>query len=151
MSRSGIVLATAVLGVLAARNVPLPGPVHPGFVTPAAAAEEKPQPAPGAEDRPVDKLRVSRPTWHRGSGLMYGEVTIRNSNAFAVTHVIISCDFFDEWGASIGSKAIALVRPVSPGRTRFSGLEFSLKTRNAQGGACRVLSAERLSGPSDES
>ncbi len=97
-------------------------------------------------DRSVENVVVSRPTWHRGGGLLYGEVTIRNHNSYSLKNVIIGCDFFDEWGNQIGSKGTALRRPISPGRTRFSGLEFPVTVRNMQGGACRIVSAERLEG-----
>jgi len=111
-------------------------PVAP-FASPARAESQAP-------DRPVDKLTVVRPVWHRGAGLLFGEVTIRNRNPYPVTHVIIMCDLFDEWGSSIGSKGTALRRPIPPGSTRIGGIEFPITVRNMQGGACRVLSAERL-------
>jgi len=145
VSRTWVLSASAILWLLAASN-PMPGPLP--FATPAHA-EDQPKAAPETEARPIDKLSVSRPTWHRGGALLYGEVTIRNGNDFPVTDVIISCDFFDEWGASIGTKATALGRPISPGRTRFSGLEFTMTAHNEEGGACRALSAEPLSGNSD--
>ena len=99
---------------------------------------------PAAADRSIDNVSVSRPTWHRGSGLVYGEVTVRNKNPYSLENVIISCDFFDEWGNKIASKGTALRRPVPPGKTRFSGLEFPKTVRNMQGGACHVLSGERM-------
>jgi hypothetical protein len=105
-----------------------------------AAAEE------GAflPDRAVDHLSVASPSWHRGAGLLYGEVTIRNRNPYSVVNVIITCDFFDEWGNPIGSKGTTLRIPVPPGKMRFSGIEFPITTRNMQAGACRAISAERL-------
>jgi len=123
------------------------GPRTWSAATRAAGFDQTPGPAPAAApptDRTVDNVTVSRPTWHRGGGLLYGEVTIRNHNPYAVRHVIISCDFFDEWGNKIGSKGTALERPISPGRTRFSGIQFSATIHNMEGGACRVISAEPL-------
>ena len=105
-----------------------------------ARAQER----PAAPDRPIDKLTVARPSWHRGAGLLFGEVTVKNANAYALVNVIITCDFFDQWGNPIGRKGTALRRPVPPGKTRFSGIEFSITTPNMQAGACRPLSAERL-------
>jgi hypothetical protein len=102
------------------------------------------QQAISVPDRAIDKLSVARPTWHRGAGLLYGEVTIKNRNAYSVVNVIITCDFFDQWGNPLGSKGTALRTPVPPGRTRVSGIEFPLTIRNMQAGACRAVSAERM-------
>ena len=113
----------------------------PLLTAPAAAAQ---QPAAAEADRIRDNISIARPTWHHGGGLLYGEVTIRNRNPYPVTHVIISCDFFDEWGNQIATKGVALGRPIPPGRTRFSGLQFSISVHNQQGGACRTLSADRM-------
>jgi hypothetical protein len=95
-------------------------------------------------NRAVDHLSVASPSWHRGAGLLYGEVTVRNRNPYSVVNVIIACDFFDQWGNPIGSKGTTLGTPVPPGKMRFSGIEFPITTRNMQAGACRAVSAERL-------
>jgi hypothetical protein len=117
---------------------------YPVMTATAVAAQELAQPAALEADRIRDNITIARPTWHRGGGLLYGEVTIRNHNPYPVTHVIITCDFFDEWGNQIATKGVALGRPIPPGRTRFSGLQFSVSVRNQQGGACRTLSADRM-------
>jgi hypothetical protein len=115
------------------------------FMTASAAAAARSQQAAAPEaDRTRDNVSVARPTWHHGGGLLYGEVTIRNRNPYTVNHVIISCDFFDEWGNQIATKGVALPRPIPPGRTRFSGIQFSISARTQQGGACRTLSADRM-------
>jgi hypothetical protein len=116
----------------------------PVMTAAAAAAQELQQPAALEADRIRNNVTIARPTWHRGGGLLYGEVTIRNHNPYPVTHVIISCDFFDEWGNQIATKGVALGRPIPPGRTRFSGIQFSTSVRSQQGGACRTLSADRM-------
>jgi hypothetical protein len=113
-------------------------------MTAPAAAQAQQQSAISEADQTRDNVSVSRPTWHRGGGLLYGEVTIRNRNPYPVSHVIITCDFFDEWGNPIGTKGVALRRPIPPGRTRFSGIQFSTSVRNTQGGACHTLSADRM-------
>jgi hypothetical protein len=106
------------------------------FPTMAANAAE-----PMGSNRVIDKLLVTRPTWHQGGGLLYGEATIVNRNAHSVRQVIIACDVFDEWGNQIGSKSTALLTPFPPGETRVSGIEFPMTVRNMQGGACRPVSA----------
>jgi hypothetical protein len=55
--------------------------------------------------------------------------------------VIVACDFFDQWGNNIGTKATAIARVFSPGRTRITGVYFTSTTPNSSGGACRVLTA----------
>jgi hypothetical protein len=120
---------------------PLEGP------TPVAAQAPAPVPAESespTSDKSIDNVTIARPSWHHGSGLLYGEITVKNRNPYSLKNVIVSCDFFDEWGNNIGSKGTALQRPIAPGRTRFSGLEFPMKIRRMQGGACHILSAERM-------
>jgi hypothetical protein len=117
---------------------------YPPMTASAAAAAQSQQPIVPEADRTRDNVTVARPTWHHGGGLLYGEVTIRNRNPYTVNHVIISCDFFDEWGNQIATKGVALPRPIPPGRTRFSGVQFSISARTQQGGACRTLSADRM-------
>ena len=96
---------------------------------------------PVGSNRPIDKLLVTRPTWHQGGGLLYGEATIVNRNLHSVSQVIITCEMFDERGNQIGSKSTALLTPFPPGETRVSGIEFPMTVRNMQGGACRPVSA----------
>ena len=96
---------------------------------------------PVASNRLIDKLLVTRLTWHRGGGLLYGEATIVNRNPHSVSQVIITCEMFDERGNQIGSKSTALLIPFPPGETRVSGIEFPMTVRNMQGGACRPVSA----------
>jgi hypothetical protein len=118
---------------------------HPSLsIATRAAAQSPQQPAAPETDRTRDNVSVSRPTWHHGAGLLYAEVTIRNHNPYPVVHVVITCDFFDDWGNQINTRGIALPRPIPPGRTRFSGIQFSAAVRTMQGGACRILSADRL-------
>jgi len=96
---------------------------------------------PVGSNRLIDKLLVTRPTWHQGGGLLYGEATIVNRNPHSVWQVIIACDLFDEWGNKIGSKSTTLLMPLPPGETRVGGIEFPMTVRNMQGGACRPVSA----------
>jgi hypothetical protein len=133
---------SAILGLLL---ITVSGPVpYPLLTTVALAAPESEQPAASEADRIRNNVSVARPTWHHGAGLLYGEVTIKNRNPYPVNHVIITCDFFDEWGNQIATKGVALRRPIPPGRTRFSGIQFPISVRSQQGGACRTLSADRM-------
>src|SRR5215831_6718238 len=47
---------------------------------------------PVGSNRFIDKLLVTRPTWHQGGSLLYGEATIVNRNPYSVWQVIIACD-----------------------------------------------------------
>ena len=139
-----VALVRSFIWVSGALGLLLMTPSYPLMTASAVAATtSQPSAAPEA-DRTRDNVSVSRPTWHHGGGLLYGEVTIRNRNPYPVNHVIITCDFFDEWGNQISTKGVALGRPIPPGRTRYRGLEFSISVRKQQGGACRTLSAERM-------
>lgn len=134
-----------VLPVLGPTN----GPYGRYFVgTPAAAGQVQDR---SWSDPPVEKLMVGTPQWHRGSGLVYGSMALTNENAYPVKNVTIGCDFFDEWGKPVGTKATLLRRIVGPGRTTVSGIYFTLifdnrLLSNAQAGACRIISAKRVLG-----
>jgi hypothetical protein len=95
-------------------------------------------------DRPVDKLSLGHPFWRRGGGLVYGAMALNNENGYSVKDVIISCDFFDEWGNLVGRRATGIRRIFSSGRTWVSGIYLTLPSRNAQAGACRIISAKRV-------
>ena len=96
---------------------------------------------PVGSNQLIDKLLVTRLTWHRGGGLLSAEATIINRNPHSVWQVIIACDLLDESGKKIGSKSTALPTPFPPGETGVSGIEFPMTVRNMQGGACRPISA----------
>ena len=100
-------------------------------------------------DRPVEKLVVGAPRWQRGSGLVYGTMAFTNGNDYPVKDVIMGCDLFDERGNWIGTKATVIQRVIGPGRTKMSGIYFTLifgdrLLSNAQAGACRIISAKRF-------
>ena len=94
------------------------------------------------QDRPVDKLSLSRPSWERAAGLLVGELTLSNGNNYPVSNVIIACDFFDASGNPLGSHGTAIRRIFEPGKSRIDGIEFVSRAPDMQGGACRTLSAK---------
>ena len=109
------------------------------IIAPATA-----QGRPEWSEFPVDRLSLGRPFWRRGAGLVYGAMALRNENDYSVKDLIIGCDFFDEWGNLVGRRATAIPRIFSPGRTWVSGIYLTLPSRNAQAGACRIISAKRV-------
>ena len=132
--------ASIIIALLAVANARWP---QAGFdPTPAAA-----QDAGHTVGRAIDKISVGRPVWRLGSGLLYGAITLRNANPYAVWKVIVACDFFDEWGNPIGTRATQIQRVFSPGRTRVGGLYFSAVMRKTLGGACRPISAQPFPSP----
>jgi hypothetical protein len=132
--RSRAILGLAMIGVLAI------GHVEGGHValTTSAAAQTRVE-----INRPVDRLSVGRPIWHRGSGLLYAAMTLANRNRYPVWKVIIACDFLDQSGLRVGTRASGIGGVFRAGRTRVSGVYFVARG-NMQGGQCRVLSAERF-------
>ena len=93
--------------------------------------------------RAVDRVSVAWPIWRHGSGLLYGSMTFKNGNSFPVWNVIVACDFFDEWGNPIGTRATVIRRVFGPGRSRIGGIYFTAIRPNMEAGACRVVSATR--------
>jgi hypothetical protein len=137
VSRRCTALALTVIGVLAIARTE----GGSAALTTAAAAQEPPE-----IDRPVDKLAVGRPIWHRGSGLLYASMTLANRNHYPVWKVIIACDVLDQSGLRVGIRASGIGRVFRVGKTWISGVYFTA-IGGARGGLCRVLSAERYPRP----
>jgi len=134
VSRWCAALGLAAIGVLAIARIE----GGDAALTTSAAAQTRIE-----IDRPVDRLSVGRPIWHRGSGLLYASMTLANRNQYPVWKVIIACDFVDQSGLRVGTRASGIGQVFRVGRTRVSGVYFSARG-NIQGGQCRVLSAERF-------
>jgi len=113
------------------------------FVTSAAAQD----PLLGVNS--VDRLRVGRPRWRRRGDLIYGDMTIRNGNSYPVHNVTVACDFFGKWGNQVGTKSAEIQRVFGRGRTRVRGIRFDVLVPDMQGGACRIVSATRVSSNED--
>jgi hypothetical protein len=90
------------------------------------------EPAWNMAGHTISGVRVARPFWRRGSGLAYASMTLINNNPYPVWQVIVACDFFDQWGNNIGTKATAIARVFSPGRTRITGIYFTTTTPKFQ-------------------
>jgi len=128
--------------------LPVLGPTHSRYFAGTLAAAERVHDR-SSPDLPVEKLMAGPPQWRRGSGLVYGTMVLTNENAYPVKNVTIGCDFFDEWGNRIGTKATIIRRAVRPGRTTVRDIYFTLifgnrLLSNAQAGPCRIISAKRF-------
>jgi len=138
VSRWCAALASTVMGVLAIACIEGGG----AALTTSAAAQTR-----GGIDRPIARLSIGPPVWHRGSGLLYASMTLTNRNRYPVWNVIIACDFFDLSGRRVGTRASGIGRVFQFGRTRVSGVYF-IAGGHIEGGPCRILSAERFRRPS---
>jgi hypothetical protein len=118
--------------------------LRPSELALIASATAQGRPEWSEFDRPVDRLSLGHPFWRRGAGLVYGAMALRNQNDYSVKDLIIGCDFFDEWGNLVNRRATWIPRPFSPGRTWVSGIYLTLPSRNAQAGACQIISAKRV-------
>jgi hypothetical protein len=137
LARLTVLAITAVaLSMASLVEGPWPGGI-PGSTTPAAAQDRS---GSGAY-RAIDRVSVGWPIWRRGSGLLYGSMTFRNANSYPIWNVIVACDFFDQWGNPIGTRATAVDRIFGPGRARVGGIYFAVARPDTEGGACRVISA----------
>jgi hypothetical protein len=134
VSRWWAALALTVMGVLAIACIEGGG----AALTTSAAAQTR-----FGIDRPIARLSIGRPVWHRGSGLLYGSMTLINRNRYPVWNAIIACDFFDRSGRRVGTRASGIGQVFQVGRTRVSGIYF-IAGGHIEGGPCRVLSVERF-------
>jgi hypothetical protein len=137
VSRRCVALGLTVIGVLAIACVEGGDAAPPTSV----AAQTR-----FGIDRPVERLSIGRPVWHRGSGLLYASMTLTNSNPYPVWKVIIACGFLDGSGRRDGTRASGIGGVFDVGRTRVSGVYFVARG-HVQGGPCKVLSAERFPTP----
>jgi hypothetical protein len=138
VSRWCAALALTVMGILALARSEGGG----AALTTSAAAQTR-----FGTDRPIARLSVGRPIWHRGSGLLYASMALTNTNRYPVWNVIIACDFLDRSGRRVGTRASGIGRVFQVGRARVSGVYF-IAGGHVEGGACRILSAERFPTPS---
>jgi hypothetical protein len=139
VSRWCAALGLTVIGVLAIARIEGSG----AALTTSAAAQTR-----FGIDRPIERLSVGRPVWHRGSGLLYASMTLTNRNPYPVWKVIIACDVLDGSGQRVGTRASGIGRVFQVGRTRISGVYF-VASGHIRGGTCRVLSAEPFPMPSN--
>jgi hypothetical protein len=136
MARRPTALCLILMRILAIASVSWMLPGELVMTAPAWA-----QTPPGT-DRPVDKLSVGRPTWHRGAGLLSATMTFMNRNPYPVWKVIIACEVYDQSGQRVGTRATGIHRVFEVGKTHVSGVYFTATSR-LQAGDCRILSAQR--------
>jgi hypothetical protein len=107
----------------------------PASLRPAQAASE-------SQDL-VDKLSITKQNWQHSGKLLILEVTFRNDNAFPVRHVVLSCQITGDPARPQDSRGVTIRQNVSHGDSTVPGIEFPITQDKAEGGACKVESAER--------
>lgn len=136
---------SAHLGIAAANRVPPPGTVgltkNPSFDPATAEAITPEQPAP------VDGLRISSQSWHRG-GLgsnAFVTMTLRNTNDYAVRNIEISCDFLRPDGSHLTDRTRLINDAVNmKSRKTFVRMHVGFVNVNANKAKCSLLAASHV-------
>jgi len=104
------------------------------------------QPAQAASESQdlVGKVSVIEQTWRQFGKLLIVDLTLRNDNSFPLQGVIVSCQIIGDPARPQDSRSVTIRQHVSRGSTVVRGLEFSVTHDKAQGGPCKVDSAERI-------
>jgi hypothetical protein len=101
-------------------------------------------PAQAAESQDlVGKLSIAQQNWRYSGKLLIVDITFKNDNSFPVQKVVISCQITGDPARPQDSRGVTIRQNVSRGNSTVSGIEFPVTHDKAQGGPCRVESAER--------
>ena len=91
----------------------------------------------------VGKLSIAQQNWRQSGKLLIVDITFRNDNSFPVQRVVVSCQISGDPARPQDSRGVTIRQNVSRGNTTVSGIEFPVTHDKAQGGPCKVESAER--------
>jgi len=91
----------------------------------------------------IGKISITQQTWRQSGKLLIVDVTFRNDNSFPVQRVVLSCQIMGDPARPQDSRGVTVRQNVSRGDTTVSGIEFPITHDKAQGGPCKVESAER--------
>jgi hypothetical protein len=91
----------------------------------------------------VGKLSIAQQNWRHSGKLLIVDITFRNDNSFAVQRVVVSCQISGDPARPQDSRGVTIRQNVSRGNSTVSGIEFPVTHDKAQGGPCKVESAER--------
>lgn len=101
-------------------------------------------PAQAAESQDlVGKLSIAQQNWRHLGKLLIVDITFRNDNSFPVQRIVVSCQITGDPARPQDSRGVTIRQNVSRGNTTVSGIEFPVTHDEAQGGPCKVESAER--------
>jgi hypothetical protein len=97
------------------------------------------------QDRPVENVSIVGETWAREGAFLVATLVVANVSQFPVIHAIVACEFTRRSGVEIVANRGTMVPLVlAPGITTVGGIEFVVSDPEAEGGKCRLLSAERM-------
>jgi hypothetical protein len=91
----------------------------------------------------VSKLSIVQQNWQHSGKLLIVDITFRNDNSFPVQRVVVSCQITGDPARPQDSRGVTIRQNVSHGTTTVRGIEFPVTHDKAQGGSCKVESAER--------
>jgi hypothetical protein len=144
-SDAGSERGTAPSPVIAAENVPQPGPVEtPIQATLVAPAEDAVAPVEAAT---VDGLKISSQSWRRAGLGSNAQVTftLRNGNDYAVKDIELSCAFSRRDGSHLTDRTLTIHDTVSMrGRRTFARLHVGFVNIHAHKAKCSLIAANRI-------
>jgi len=92
----------------------------------------------------VGKLSIVQQNWRHSGKLLIVDITLKNDNSFPVQRVVVSCQISGDTARPQDSRGVTIRQNVSRGNTTVSGIEFPVTHDKAQGGPCKVESAEQV-------
>jgi hypothetical protein len=92
----------------------------------------------------VGKLSIVQQNWRHSGKLLIVDITLKNDNSFPVQKVVVSCQITGDPARPQDSRGVTVRQNVSRGNTTVSGIEFPVTHDKAQGGPCKVESAEQV-------
>ena len=92
----------------------------------------------------VGKLSIVQQNWRHSGKLLIVDITLKNDNSFPVQRVVVSCQISGDPARPQDSRGVSIRQNVSRGNTTVSGIEFPVTHDKAQGGPCKVESAEQV-------
>jgi hypothetical protein len=109
----------------------------------AVLASLRPASAGSESQDLLSKLSITQQSWSRSGRLLIANITFRNDNSFPVHRVVVSCQITGDPARPQDSRGVTVRQDVSRGNMTVSGIEFPVTDDKAQGGPCKVDSAER--------
>lgn len=103
----------------------------------------RPAPAGSESQDLLSKLSITQQSWWHSGKLLIANITFRNDNSFPVQRVVVSCQITGDPARPQDSRGVTIRQDVSRGDMTVRGVEFPVTNDKAQGGPCKVDSAER--------
>jgi hypothetical protein len=91
----------------------------------------------------LGKLSITQQNSRHSGKFLIVDITFKNDNSFPLKSVVVSCKISGDPARPQDSRGVTIRQNVSRGDTTVSGIEFPVTHDKAQGGPCKVDSAER--------